>query len=71
MTWLMLADWLKADNSGDPAAFVEELTRRPAWMSRAQCRGEDRATFFPAAVRCGDDWAISVKRLERWLGEGD
>ena len=32
MTWLMTAD------SGDPAAFVEELMRRPKWMARAQCR---------------------------------
>lgn len=33
---------------------------------RAACeRGE-----FPPAVRNGDDWLISVKRLERWLGDG-
>lgn len=24
---------------------------------------------FPPAVRNGDDWIISVKRLERWLDE--
>jgi hypothetical protein len=24
---------------------------------------------FPPAVRSGDGWVISVKRLERWLGE--
>jgi hypothetical protein len=32
---------------------------------RAMCE----AGNFPPAVRHGDDWVISVKRLERWLGE--
>jgi WhiB family redox-sensing transcriptional regulator len=27
---------------------IEDLAQRPAWMKRAQCRGEDRALFFPA-----------------------
>ena len=27
---------------------LEELAQRPVWMKRAQCRGEDRALFFPA-----------------------
>jgi hypothetical protein len=31
---------------------------------RAACE----AGNFPPAVRHGDDWIISVKRLERWLG---
>jgi hypothetical protein len=26
---------------------------------------------FPPAVRHGDGWIISVKRLERWLGEDE
>jgi hypothetical protein len=33
---------------------------------RAACE----AGNFPPAVRHGDDWVISVKRLERWLDEG-
>jgi hypothetical protein len=26
---------------------IEDLTRRPAWMKRGACRGEDPAMFFP------------------------
>jgi WhiB family redox-sensing transcriptional regulator len=27
---------------------LEDLAQRPEWMERAQCRGEDRALFFPS-----------------------
>jgi hypothetical protein len=31
---------------GEQLPSFEELTHRPAWMARAQCRGEDTALFF-------------------------
>jgi len=31
---------------GEQLPSLEELTHRPAWMARAQCRGEDTALFF-------------------------
>jgi hypothetical protein len=34
---------------------------------RAACE----AGNFPPASRHGDDWIISVKRLDRWLAEGE
>jgi WhiB family redox-sensing transcriptional regulator len=33
---------------GDQLATIKESNNPPAWMDRAQCRGEDRALFFPS-----------------------
>ena len=41
--------WMMSATSRDQALpSLEDLAQRPAWMKRAQCRGEDRALFFPA-----------------------
>jgi WhiB family redox-sensing transcriptional regulator len=40
--------WMMSTTSRDQALpSLEELAQRPEWMVRAQCRGEDRALFFP------------------------
>src|ERR1035441_10662444 len=39
--------WLMAPGIGEELPTLEEIAHRPAWMTRAQCRGEDRALFFP------------------------
>jgi WhiB family redox-sensing transcriptional regulator len=33
---------------GEELPSLEEIAHRPAWMKRAQCRGEDRSLFFPS-----------------------
>jgi WhiB family redox-sensing transcriptional regulator len=40
--------WLMAPGIGEELPKLEEIAHRPAWMARAQCRGEDRALFFPS-----------------------
>jgi WhiB family redox-sensing transcriptional regulator len=32
----------------DELERTDDLSTRPAWMERAQCRGEDRDLFFPS-----------------------
>jgi hypothetical protein len=54
-----------------PTSGEISISEAVAWVGwtadgiRAACE----AGNFPPAVRCGDDWVISVKRLGRWLGE--
>ena len=40
--------WLMAPGVGEELPSLEEVAHRPAWMKRAQCRGEDLDLFFPA-----------------------
>jgi hypothetical protein len=51
---------LAMEAEGDPwGDFLAELTRRPAWMEHAACRGKPTGLFFPS--RGGKTWpAVSV-----------
>jgi WhiB family transcriptional regulator, redox-sensing transcriptional regulator len=40
--------WLMTPGVVEPPPTLEEIVHRPAWMAQAQCRGEDRAVFFPS-----------------------
>lgn len=33
--------------TGEELPTLDDIVHRPAWMAQAQCRGEDRAIFFP------------------------
>lgn len=37
--------WLISGDESDPLQWLSELTRRPAWHSRAACRGAGTAQF--------------------------
>ncbi len=43
-----LVAWLMTPGIGEELPDLEDLAHRPGWTKRAQCRGEDRALFFPA-----------------------
>jgi WhiB family redox-sensing transcriptional regulator len=43
-----VTQWLMTPGVGEQLPTLEEIAHRPAWMVRAQCRGEDTALFFPA-----------------------
>ena len=47
--------WLMAPDEPDPWAYLEQLTRRPAWQARAACRGSGTAAFFPSRGDSGID----------------
>jgi WhiB family redox-sensing transcriptional regulator len=49
--------WLMTPGTGEELPTLEETAHRPAWMARAQCRGEDRALFFPRAGAKASDVA--------------
>jgi len=44
-----------------------------AWIGwhPEKIRAASESGQFPPAARSGDDWVISVRKLERWLGESD
>lgn len=39
--------WLMTPGLGEQLPSLEDLIKRPAWMSQGSCKGEDLDLFFP------------------------
>jgi WhiB family redox-sensing transcriptional regulator len=44
----------------DPADILAGIVQRPAWMTRAACRGTDTNVFFPGRGKGRTDQAIRI-----------